>query len=398
MAHSGMSEQAEHQRCQAIPQTPPTLASDENKPTKSALDDRSTVSFCRLKKIWGCRKRNEPPARPEPLPQPSQARLEASLSEKPLDLSHGILDLEKEPSTYLYLAYGSNLCYETFQRRRGVKPLAQINVQVPSLRLTFDLPGMPYNEPCFANSGRRDPSKDNPDQVPHDKYHKDRWHKGLIGVVYEVTARDYAHIIATEGGGSAYRDILVLCYPLPFSPTVPPTPTTPPFKARTLFYPASPPAKPGEPLPQARDGRSQRRDPSYAQPSARYLNLLKDGANEHSLPLEYKDYLHQIRPYTITTTGQELGQFVFLMTWMPFVLLLVVLQTVYQDDKGRSPKWLRQLSNALFTSLWKSYDGLFMPVFGDGERTIYNGDEDARGSEEKPLLRGGWRDEEALAR
>ena len=384
-----------HERSQSNVSLQPTVA-DEIKPTKSALNDCSKVYLCRLKRIWGHKQQNDPTPHPEPLPQPSQARLEASLSEKPLDLNLGIRDLEKEPGTYLYLAYGSNLSYETFQKRRGVKPLAQVNVQVPSLRLNFDLHGMPYNEPCFANSGLRDPSKDNPDQDHHDKYHKDRWHKGLIGVVYEVTASDFAHIIATEGGGSAYHDIVVPCHPLPFLSIVPATPTTPLFKAHTLFSPAIPPAKPGEPPPKAPNGRFQRRVPSYAQPSARYLKLMKDGANEHSLPLEFKDYLHQIRPYTITTTGQRLGQFVFLMTWMPFLLLLITLQKLYQDDKGKSPKWLRQLSNSLFASMWKSYDEIFKPVFGDGERTKYDRDEDAwAGSEDKPLLQDGWMDEEA---
>jgi hypothetical protein len=38
----------------------------------------------------------------------------------------------------LYLAYGSNLSNETFRGNRGIKPLSQVNVQVPSLRLTLD--------------------------------------------------------------------------------------------------------------------------------------------------------------------------------------------------------------------------------------------------------------------
>lgn len=391
-----MSNHANCDRNQSNASLQLTLAADESKPTESALDDRFTICLYRLKKIWGRKQENEPPPRPEPLPQPSRSRLEASLFDKPLDPNQGIHDLEKEPGTYLYLAYGSNLSYETFQKRRGVKPLAQINVQVPSLRLNFDLHGLPYNEPCFANSGLRDISKDNPDQDHHDKYHKDRWHKGLIGVVYEVTASDFAHIIATEGGGSAYHDIVVTCHPLPFSPTVPAIPTTLPFKAHTLFSPAIPPAKPGEPPPKAPNGRFQRREPSYAQPSARYLKLMKDGAKEHSLPHEYKEYLYQIRPYTITTMGQRLGQFVFLTTWMPFVVLVMALQRLYQDDKGKSPKWLRQLSNAIFANVWKSYDEIFKPVFGDGERTMYDRDEDAWGrSENKPLLQDGWVDEEA---
>lgn len=257
-----------------------------------------------------------------------------------------------------------------------MKPLAQLNVQVPDLRLTFDLPGIPYAEPCFANSGIRDPLKDDPTQKPKDKYHKDRWHKGLIGVVYEVTAKDYAHIIATEGGGSSYQDILVLCHPLPYASTVPDIPTTPTFKAHTLCSPAIPPTKPGEPAPKLPGGRFQRPDPSYAQPSARYLKLITDGADQHALPQEYKDYLHAIRPYIITSARQRLGQSVFLMTWVPFIFLLFALSRLYQDDKGRAPKWLRQLSNALFTSVWRSYDGIFRPVFGDGERSIPNRDGD----------------------
>ena len=390
-----MSNHAKLEQWQSNASPKSSLAADESKRTKSALNDLFTIVLCRLNKIWGHKQQNESPFCPEPLPQPSPTRLEASLSEKPLDLSQGIHCLEKEPGTYLYLAYGSNLCHETFQKRRGVKPLAQINVQVPSLRLHFNLHGMPYVEPCFASSGPRDPSTDNPDQDHHDKYHKDRWHKGLIGVVYEVTASDFAHIIATEGGGAAYHDIVVPCHPLPSSPTVPATPTTLPFKAHTLFTPPIPTANPNEPPSKAPVHSFLRRHSSYAQPSARYLKLVTDGANEHSLPLEYKEYLGQIRPYTITTTGQRLGQFAFSMTWAPFVLLLRTLQAVYQDENGRSPKWLRQLSNAVFVGMWENYDRIFKPVFGDGERTMYDKDEDAWGTEEKQLLQDRYRDEEA---
>ena len=158
---------------------------------------------------------------------------------------------ESKRGTVLYLAYGSNLCDETFKGKRGIRPLSSINVQVPSLRLTFDLPGLPYTEPCFANSGLRE-TADHPSdstsnaaradekthllqKAPHkEPYRKDRWHKGLIGVVYECTPEDYAHIIATEGGGASYHDILVDCHPFassdPSDP-VPQTPVTPAFKA-----------------------------------------------------------------------------------------------------------------------------------------------------------------------
>jgi hypothetical protein len=268
-----------------------------------------------------------------------------------------------------------------------------MNVVVPELRMTFDLPGIPYAEPCFANSALRDTSGGGRKQkeVQPEGYHKDRWKKGMVGVVYEVTPSDYAHIIATEGGGSSYKDILVTCYPVSSEGEVPEVPTTEAFKSHTLFAPAVQAPKPGEP---PAVGRFQRPDPGYAQASARYLKLLTDGADEHNIPQEYKDYLHGLRSYTITTQGQRLGQFVLLSFWAPFILLMFALNRLYQDDKGRSPKWLAFLSNAIFTSVWTSYDNVFKPIFGDGERTQKKKSEDNDVTPTSPLRRGVSRTDE----
>lgn len=294
--------------------------------------------------------------------------------------------IDGSPETFLYLAYGSNLCNETFRGNRGIKPLSQINVQIPELRLTFDLPGIAYAEPCFANTARRDPKEDVPKDlsekpcsldggVQKRDYHKDRWHKGLIGVVYEVTPSDYAHIIATEGGGSAYQDILVDCYPFASSDpkeTVPQFPTTQPFKAHTLFAPATETSKQSL----MNGGRFQRPDTSYAQASARYLKLITDGAAECRLPYEYQDFLNGIRPYTITSNKQRLGQFVFLTLWLPLIMLIFGLSRNFSDDGGRAPEWLKILSGAIFQASWASYDTYFKELFGEGERTVPKSDED----------------------
>ncbi|KAF2280767.1 uncharacterized protein EI97DRAFT_8054 [Westerdykella ornata] len=296
-----------------------------------------------------------------PVPQTSQERLNASLDDKPLDhltfTESELSAAEEKGKTILYLAYGSNLCAETFRGVRGIKPLSQINVVVPELRLTFDLPGVPYAEPCFANSARRDYTQTPPNDSKS-RYHKDRWTKGMVGCVYEVTLKDYAHIIATEGGGSAYHDILVSCYPLPHGETVPELPSTKSFKAHTLFAPA------------AVKGGLIRPDPSYAQPSARYLKLIWDGANELDLPAEYQRYLHDIRPYTVTTKKQTVGKVSFMAIWMPFVIMIFGLQRLFKDKRGRSPKWLAAIYGGIFRVMWQSYDGVFKPIFGDGERTL----------------------------
>ncbi|KAJ5670779.1 uncharacterized protein N7477_006142 [Penicillium maclennaniae] len=323
--------------------------------------------------------------------------------------------------TVLYLAYGSNLSSKTFRGVRNIKPLSQIAVLVPELRLTFDLPGIPYAEPCFAGTQFRDPdaaeeqdgasseddslmdgvymSEKEPlmvetREVQSTDLHRNRWHKPLVGVVYEVTLADYAIIIATEGGGRGYRDVVVDCHAFSesYKPTdpVPNHPDTPPFKAHTLLSPAADEAlkkrthaiksdhSPAMHNPRPTTwclgdiGPHLRPDGEYAQPSARYLNLLITGAAEHELPVSYQEYLSQIRPYRITEMRQKIGKGVFLAIWAPPILSLLALGKFFAGPDGRSPPWLVILGNVLFTTMWKSYDNVFKPVFGDGERTLHD--------------------------
>ncbi|MCJ1371741.1 hypothetical protein MMC20_002960 [Loxospora ochrophaea] len=333
-----------------------------------------------------------PRTQANPLRPPTQQRRCESLDELPLDTESllrcpptpATSDESAKSSTVLYLAYGSNLSIETFRGSRGIKPLSQVNVVVPDLSLTFDLPGIPYSEPCFANTKYRTSS---PVSVPTNDDEKSslsprrsselkaRWTKGLVGVVYEVTLSDYAHIIATEGGGAAYQDILIPCYELPSGTvTVPPEPSNKPFKAHTLFAPAVPPDQP----PPSDGGRVSRPDPDYAQPSARYLGLLTTGAEELGLPGDYKEYLGSLRAYHTTSTKQRLGRYIFLTIWTPILLAVFALSGMFDDENGKSPAWLVTLAGALFKGIWASYDGFFKGLFGDGERTVEKDDDEQK--------------------
>lgn len=303
-------------------------------------------------------------------PKTSQERKDASLREQ------SVLDSEE---TKLYLGYGSNLAAETFLGKRGIRPLSQVNVVVPSIHLTFDLPGIPYSEPCFGNCRYR--SSDEKPSPSHPPYHKNAWKKGLVGVVYEVTKEDYAHIIATEGGGSGYTDVLVDCYTLPDDPNeeVALEPTGTPFKAHTLYAPSN---------------RVHRPDPDYAQPSARYLKLILDGAQEHDLPTEYRHFLANIRTYRATTDGQRLGLFVMLAFWGPVIAIFFTASKIFARPNGRYPAWFARFMQALFTTVWASYDHFFYRLFGDGERTIEDNSDDCEwrsasadsSNEKTPLL------------
>lgn len=311
-------------------------------------------------------------------PSISTERRTASLADQPIALEQLKQGASKsEPSveeTVLYLGYGSNMSAETFRGRRNIQPISQINALVPQLALTFDLPGVPYSEPCFANTRYRDMGKGAKNNKTHPPYHKDQWSKGLVGVVYEITKADYIHVIATEGGGSAYQDVLVDCYALSEDPReeVPLEPRGATFKAHTLFSPPN----------------VSRPDPSYAQPSPRYLKLITDGAEENNLPLEYQAYLNNIRTYTTTTIKQKLGQFIFLSLWGPIFTFIFVGAAMFLDKDGRYPKWYARFAMATFAACWGSYDDFFKHIFGDGERTICKKTQtSARWDEKKGLIR-----------
>ena len=351
--------------------------------TRATAGDQAALIYKKIKKVSAASKKSSPSTCWKlQLPCPSWQRKAQSLREKPYYLKNGIPqelgDGLDHPDTVLYLAYGSNLSAETFQGRRGIRPLSQVNVVVPELVMTFDLAGLPYIEPCFANTNYRHASTPTsisekshllPKRTP--RYHKNRWKKGLVGVVYEVTKEDYAHIIATEGGGASYQDVLVDCYALPpDEDMVPEFPTSQPFKAHTLYSPILPLGETPE-----KGGRFSRPDSNYAQASARYLKLITDGADEHALPGEYKDYLHQIRPYTITTQKQRLGAWILSMIWLPLISAIFGLNGIFGDENGQAPAWLVAIAGAMFRGMWTGYDRFFFQLFGDGERTYYE-DED----------------------
>ncbi|ETS87017.1 hypothetical protein PFICI_00845 [Pestalotiopsis fici W106-1] len=339
-------------------------------------------------------------------------------------------------TTVLYLAYGSNLSAHTFLGVRGIKPISSINVSAPGLDLTFDLPGLPYSEPCFANTALRKipklplpgdpPIKPPIDLPPHaenictnDKsggveaglggggpdvsfpalpIRRPTWSKGLYGVVYEVTAADYRKIIATEGGGTSYAEIATLCVALPPAirvPEQPPTiPDTKPFLAKTLYAPRLP----NNAEPPVDDDKKwwrkfllpvRRAEADYAQPSLRYLRLIREGAAEHFLPFEYQQYLQRLEHYTITRRKQEIGRLLFSLLFLPLLLLLVLVGKFVSDKDGKHPRWLAVVMGVHFNVMWMSYDAFFKDTFGDGERTMED-EEDDENDVTRSMSRRSW--------
>ncbi|KAK6536124.1 hypothetical protein TWF281_000371 [Arthrobotrys megalospora] len=224
-----------------------------------------------------------------------------------------------------YLAYGSNLSAETFLGRRGIKPLSQVKVRVPSLTLCFNLAGIPYKEPRFANVRPREEG----DQE-------------LIGVVYEVTPEDYCTILKTEGG---YSVIDVTCIPLE------PVKGIDSFESKTLIVP------------------DKGTRTSHGLPSLRYLNLLIKGAREHSLPPNYQDFIANTGYYEARSLRQKLGSVAVVSTVLPVIIFLFGMRAIISDKNGKAPKWLNDAQVFCFTKIWNIYDHVWKPLYGDGEST-----------------------------
>lgn len=270
----------------------------------------------------------------------------------------------------LYLAYGSNLNSATFEGRRGIKPVSATVVAVPTLRLTFDLPGIPFVEPRFANVQlitSTEPRASAAASLLPQGYHDDDYDDGespLVGVVYEVTPTDFATIIATEGGGSSYADVIVDCFAISESGSV--SPSTEPLKAHTLLAPAS----------KTRLAR--------AQASARYLGLITAGAEQHNLPLAYRNRLALYKPFRVTSVRQHIGRALFTSVWLPVVFAVFGLGQRLSGEDGRVPGWTTKVNRGVFYSMWWVYDHGFKQVFGEGEHTVE--EEEGEAVEESVLV------------
>jgi AIG2 family protein len=155
------------------------------------------------------------------------------------------------PGPVRYFAYGSNMEVATFRGRRGIAYSRAVAARAAGWRLVLDKPPLVPVGESFANI------------VPDPD-------ASVLGVLYEITAADLAHLDLTEGVliGN-YRRIEVAVAPL--------TEPDAPALAFTLV--------------------SDQRAP-HLLPSDRYMACLIAGALDHGLPAHWVEFLRaqQARP------------------------------------------------------------------------------------------------------
>jgi hypothetical protein len=145
-----------------------------------------------------------------------------------------------ETPTVWYFAYGSNMQRATFCARRGIEYLKALPARARGWRLVLDKPPLVPVGEGFANIVS-DPGAE------------------VLGVLYEITTDDMAHVDLTEGvliGNYRRIEVTVVTLAEPSLAVV----------AATLA--------------------SDKRSPDLL-PSDRYMRCLIAGAEEHGLPVEY---------------------------------------------------------------------------------------------------------------
>lgn len=179
----------------------------------------------------------------------------------------------KPVQTTWYFGFGSNLNPSVFEGRRTMRPIQCYPAELPGYQLCFDLPAIPYFEPVMGNiKEASDP------HTPH-----------VHGCCYRVTFEQLDFLHQTEGGKAAYQmeQVKVRLYT---SASDHATRNLVEVQAYTCVYP-----------------KTKCLDPSLLEPqgtlpSARYVNLIRQGAKARGLDNDYVQYLDSLPTSKVPTT------------------------------------------------------------------------------------------------
>lgn len=232
-----------------------------------------------------------------------------------------------------YFAYGSNM-RSAVMKNRGVPVLAAKRAVIPAYGLTFDVFGVPYSEPAMASIAPRD-GLGSPAEKTSLAVH---------GVAYLLGLADYRKLIVSEGAGVAYTEAVVEAEALEGASVGGHRPI---FVVHTLVarYPFRP----------------------NALPSARYLGLLIDGAEEHDLPESYREYLGRLPCYKKNVSNfEEFGASLLLGFWMPVLSWMMRRIKATASQSGRTQHGMGPLVWFMFNLMWWYHDVVHCRIWGRG--------------------------------
>lgn len=261
------------------------------------------------------------------------------------DVTTNAKETQEETQEYVwYLAYGSNLHPKVLEGRRKVYPRESLACRVPSYKLVFTCPGIPYMEPCCASIA---PSDDLDKDKNGDGYKSnDGEAPYLHGVAHHITAEEFEKVQKTEGGGG-YPDlgynvvnVNVMTY------------DNRSIECITLLWVLNEDEKKSNEVPQ---------------PSKRYWKLLVDGSKHHGLDSEYQAWLQQLSYYVgPTTLSTRLGRAITLTFAASMGIPILSISKLYKYRSLRSPRWIYVFMGRLSGILFTLHDWILEPILGSG--------------------------------
>lgn len=236
-------------------------------------------------------------------------------------------------------AFGSNLCSSVLSGRRMIKPAESVPGILHGYKLSFNQPGLPYREPGFATVDPID-SNDGED-IPE-----------VHGVAYLMTTSQWNYYLESEGAAGqsdkGYGVIQVTIHAYDGRE----------IKACTL--------------------RTQPKTVAYlkgrvALPSKRYLNLIRQGAEEQKLSQEYREYLDSLSHYAPPGIGGHIGAFItaFIAFGLLFPMfgMMRLLRKLRGIDSTKSCGLLQRFQSMFFHFVfgfsWLLHD-ILRPILGCG--------------------------------
>ncbi|KAL9084058.1 MAG: hypothetical protein Q9165_008259 [Trypethelium subeluteriae] len=173
----------------------------------------------------------------------------------------------------------------------------------------------------------------------------DRKPPDILGVAYRITRAQYTKVIASEGGGIAYKDVELQAVPVE-------------DKDR---------AKTGDELTVRTLVAKLERSP-WPRPSQRYMDIITTGALEAQMPQDYQRYLEAIGVYQGPHKAKtRIGAAIFLALFGPVMQAMEMLTKSSIKPNGYAPRLVIWLVRWTVVMIWVLHDTIFAPIFGRGD-------------------------------
>ncbi|EFC48817.1 predicted protein [Naegleria gruberi] len=251
-----------------------------------------------------------------------------------------------------YFAFGANMASKVLIGRRQVQPIESYPCIVNGYDLQFDMKGLPYFEPAFASISKSEKA------IGSIGY--------CHGVVHKITREQMDHIRRTEGGNGhddlGYREIIVQAQIYePFYPN---------DGFVDKYRKASEDASWFGQTIDAIALQAVQPDIVDALPSARYLNILREGAREYGVAKVWQDHLNLIlEPYNPVggLSLRNAGRFSFAACIIPLFIFPALVMIVTHLSKMKPPYIAALYFKFTSTLLWILHDNIWSKLFGSGK-------------------------------